>query len=63
MEAMTPHPPMWRKSNYSSSQGDNCVELASLGATVGIRDSKAPDGPSLFITRDTFRTLIADLKR
>lgn len=62
MEAITPHV-AWRKSSYSSSQGDDCVELADLGTTVGVRDSKNPGGPALHVTRDTLRTLLADLKR
>lgn len=36
----------WRKSSYSSGQGGNCVELASVGA---VRDSKNPTGPVLLI--------------
>ncbi|TYK50681.1 DUF397 domain-containing protein [Actinomadura decatromicini] len=59
---MTPHL-AWRKSSYSSSQGDNCVELADLGTAVGVRDSKDPDGPHLHITRNTLHTLITTLKR
>lgn len=62
MEAMTPRS-AWRKSTYSSSQGDACVELADLGEVVGVRDSKDPDGPKLAISRADFRTLMADLKR
>jgi uncharacterized protein DUF397 len=35
----------WRKSSYSSSNGGDCVEVAStLGA---LRDSKNPSGPVL----------------
>jgi hypothetical protein len=59
---MTSHP-AWRKSSYSSSNGGACLELADLGATVGIRDSKDPDGPKLIVPRDTFRTMITTLKR
>ncbi len=55
--------PVWRRSSHSSSQGDNCVELANLGEVVGVRDSKDPDGPSLVITRVALATLVADLKR
>ncbi|WP_344903645.1 DUF397 domain-containing protein [Actinomadura meridiana] len=58
---MTPRP-AWRKSSHSSSQGDECVELADLGKVVGVRDSKDPDGPKLFITPGTLRVLLADLK-
>ncbi|MGH3238859.1 MAG: DUF397 domain-containing protein [Spirillospora sp.] len=53
----------WRKSSYSSSQGDHCVELADLGGLVGVRDSKDPHGPKLHLTPDTFRAFMADLKR
>ncbi|MBT2206886.1 DUF397 domain-containing protein [Actinomadura sp. NEAU-AAG7] len=59
---MTPRPP-WRKSSHSSSQGDACIELADLGAVVGVRDSKDPDGPRLVVSRDAFASLVADLKR
>ncbi|MFA1546382.1 DUF397 domain-containing protein [Actinomadura chokoriensis] len=62
MEAMTPRL-AWRKSSHSSSQGDACVELADFGETVGVRDSKDPNGPKLTITRDGFRTLLAGIKR
>ncbi|WP_329054435.1 DUF397 domain-containing protein [Amycolatopsis sp. NBC_01488] len=34
----------WFKSSYSTSgQGSDCVEV-SLGAPIGVRDSKAPEG-------------------
>ncbi|QXJ23090.1 DUF397 domain-containing protein [Actinomadura graeca] len=55
--------PAWRKSKYSSSNGGACVELADLGETVGIRDSKDPHGPKLLITHNTLATLLAELKR
>ncbi|MFB4297752.1 DUF397 domain-containing protein [Actinomadura sp. NTSP31] len=53
----------WRKSSRSSSNGGNCVELADLGAVVGVRDSKDPDGPKLVVGRDEFAALVAALKR
>jgi hypothetical protein len=37
---------IWRKSTYSSSTGQNCVEVATnLPGVLAIRDSKDPDGP------------------
>jgi hypothetical protein len=40
----------WIKSSLSYSNG-NCVEIAELpDATIGIRDSKNPDGPILRFT-------------
>lgn len=36
----------WRKSSYSSGDGQ-CVEVADLGGRAAVRDSKQPDGPAL----------------
>ncbi|MCB5165602.1 DUF397 domain-containing protein [Streptomyces bambusae] len=51
----------WFKSSYSNN-GGNCVEVASLGTSLGVvlvRDSKVPDGPRLAFTRDGFAGLVA----
>ncbi|MGH3238860.1 MAG: DUF397 domain-containing protein [Spirillospora sp.] len=53
----------WKKSSHSSSQGDNCVELADLGEVIGVRDSKDPDGPKLVVGRDAFAAWVASLER
>jgi hypothetical protein len=51
----------WRKSSYSSQDG-NCVEVAvNLPAFVAARDSKHPAGPALLIPRDTWRRFIQSL--
>jgi len=39
----------WYKSSYSSDDG-NCVEVADLAGTVGVRDSKDPAGAVLSFT-------------
>lgn len=36
----------WRKSARSSDQA-NCVEVAFVPEAEAVRDSKAPDGPTL----------------
>jgi len=36
----------WRRSSYSTG-GNQCVEVAGLGAVVAVRDSKNPDGAYL----------------
>ncbi|MDH2393442.1 DUF397 domain-containing protein [Streptomyces sp. HNM0663] len=40
----------WRKSSYSSEEGGECVEVAAHPTTVHVRDSKAPEGPTLTLT-------------
>ncbi len=49
---------MWRKSSFSSDTA-NCVEFASGADRVGLRDSKDPDGPSLWFATDSWRTFVA----
>ncbi|MEU9215256.1 DUF397 domain-containing protein [Streptomyces sp. NPDC048376] len=48
----------WRKSSYSSDQGGNCVEIAELPATVAVRDSKTPAGPTLTLAPATFSAFV-----
>ncbi|NKZ02669.1 DUF397 domain-containing protein [Actinomadura latina] len=48
----------WRKSSRSSSDGDQCVELAKVEHGVAIRDSKDPQGPVLATSRDALRDAI-----
>ena len=45
------HPPVWKKSSHSYSNGE-CVEIALFAdGTVGMRDSKDPEGAILHFTR------------
>lgn len=52
---------VWRKSSYSGDETNKaqCVELADLTATVGVRDSKAPDADGLAVSRTA---LFEDIK-
>ncbi|WP_131740977.1 DUF397 domain-containing protein [Actinomadura roseirufa] len=53
---------MWRKSSYSDSSGNNCVEVADLGREVGLRDSTDPEGPKLMVGRDHLADLLSQIK-
>ncbi|MGQ0838920.1 DUF397 domain-containing protein [Actinokineospora sp.] len=52
-----PTAPRWRKSSRSGNT-TNCVEVAPLDRTIGVRDSKNP-GPALSFTRASFATFLA----
>ncbi|MEU9639801.1 DUF397 domain-containing protein [Streptomyces tendae] len=50
----------WRKSSYSSDQGGECIEVAEVTrhATVAVRDSKTPAGPTLTLAPATFTAFV-----
>jgi len=54
---MTAGPVCWRKSSYSTTTGQDCVEVASSS----VRDSKNP-GPVLTFPVARWRSFLADLK-
>ncbi|XVQ13136.1 DUF397 domain-containing protein [Spirillospora sp. CA-255316] len=55
---------IWRKSSHSGGAGgtNECVELARLSDTIGVRDSKNPTGPILRIDHPAFATLLHAIK-
>ncbi|MER6630614.1 DUF397 domain-containing protein [Streptomyces sp. NPDC000987] len=54
---------LWRKSSHSNEDGGNCVEVAdNIPGLVPVRDSKAPDGPALFLTAAAWAPFVASLK-
>lgn len=53
----------WRKSSYSGeSNSPDCVELARLDGSVGVRDSKHPRHGHLELDRGTLRSLLDRVK-
>ncbi|MFF0521411.1 DUF397 domain-containing protein [Actinomadura nitritigenes] len=53
----------WRKSTYSGSGNDTCVEVsAGVAGVVGVRDSVDPDGPVLGFALSEWRAFTARVK-
>jgi hypothetical protein len=45
----------WFKSSYSdSSDGNDCVEVATTPGTIHVRDSKNAQGPRFSVAPDTW---------
>ena len=54
---------IWHKSSYSSSTGQNCVEVTTnLPGIVALRDSKYPNGPWLVVSVAEWRSFIGRVK-
>ncbi|MFI0366450.1 DUF397 domain-containing protein [Actinomadura sp. 1N219] len=55
----------WRKSSHSGSTStqSDCVEVAAVGTSIGIRDSKTPDAGHLTLTPRAFATFLVRAKR
>jgi hypothetical protein len=52
---------VWRKSTRSGDNAGQCVEVAFLGAAVGLRDSK-DKGSILIVTPDEWAAFIAETR-
>jgi hypothetical protein len=52
----------WRKSSYSGSNGGACIEVATTGPAIAVRDSNHPDGPQLAFPAATWKTFTDQLK-
>ena len=53
----------WFTSSYTGDASNTCVEVATnIPATVAVRDSTNPTGPTLIFTPATWRTFTTKLK-
>lgn len=53
--------PRWHKSSYSNGTGGECVEVAELHDSVGVRDSKQHGGPHISVVRSSWSAFLASL--
>ena len=54
---------IWRKSTYSSSTGQNCVEVATnIPDFVAVHDSKKPGGSKLLFSHAEWNAFVQVLK-
>lgn len=56
------HDARWVKSSFSGSDA-NCVEVARIGSSAGLRDSKAPHAGSLAVPAASFAILLSVTKQ
>ena len=52
----------WRKSSYSGANGGNCVETASGGAVVLVRDTANRDGGTLAFEAEAWQAFVTSLR-
>ncbi|WP_246127360.1 DUF397 domain-containing protein [Embleya hyalina] len=52
--------PRWIKSSYTG--GDDCVEVAVVGAAMGIRDSKVPRSRVISVAPKAWMKLVRSLR-
>jgi hypothetical protein len=52
----------WRKSSYSDGNGGQCVETASAGGVIVVRDTADRDGPTLAIPAAAWQRFTAALR-
>jgi Domain of unknown function (DUF397) len=52
----------WRKSSHSGHANSNCVEVATNGRAVAVRDSKNPDDGALIFADGEWSAFLRGVK-
>lgn len=52
----------WRKSTYSANGGSACIETASNGGVILVRDTTDRDGGALSFTADAWLAFLGTLR-
>jgi hypothetical protein len=53
----------WRKSTYSNANGGNCVETASNGGMILVRDTTDRDGGTLAFATGVWKAFTGMIKQ
>jgi Domain of unknown function (DUF397) len=53
----------WRKSTYSNANGGNCVETASNGGVILVRDTTDRDGGTLAFTAEVWKAFTGTIEQ
>lgn len=62
MTRLDPSGVTWRKSSFSESKEQDCVEVARVDQLVAVRDSKDPHGPVLTFTPSVWSGFLTEIK-
>jgi hypothetical protein len=52
----------WRKASYSAGNGGGCVEVASPGGAIAVRDTQDRSGPVLMFGPGAWRRFADQVK-
>jgi len=55
--------PVWFRSSYSNGAGGECVECASTGRDILVRDSKLEAGPVIALAGEAWRAFMDGVLR
>ncbi|MEU0410500.1 DUF397 domain-containing protein [Streptomyces griseorubiginosus] len=50
--------PTWIRSSYSNGAGGECIECASTGTEVLVRDSKLESGPVIILSDNAWHAFV-----
>ncbi|RZT76988.1 uncharacterized protein DUF397 [Micromonospora violae] len=53
---------IWRKPSYSDNNGGACIEVAALGTSITVRDSKDPSGSTLRFTTGAWTSFLRTIR-
>ncbi|MDX6742385.1 DUF397 domain-containing protein [Actinocorallia sp. A-T 12471] len=53
---------VWRKSSYSNTAANQCVEVAVFRPVIAVRDSKNPHASHLNLSHRAFARVVTGLK-